>query len=59
MVLAPQKKKKKKNLGYFHQVSLLDYFLGSEPKVGVASSAGGCPFFFFCFVLQDSTRDKE
>lgn len=38
---------KEKNLGYFHQVSLLDYFLGSEPKVGVASSAGGRPFIYF------------
>lgn len=36
--------------GYFYQVSMLDYFLGSEPKVGVTFSAAGGPFF----VLQDS-----
>lgn len=43
--------------GYFYQVSLLDYFLESEPKVGVTFPAGIRPFF----VLQDtrSARDKE
>lgn len=35
------------------QVSLLDYFPGSEPKVGVTFSAGGCSFF----VLQDKSSD--
>lgn len=43
--------------GYFYQVSLLDYFLEIEPKVGVTFPAGIRPFF----VLQDSrsARDKE
>lgn len=49
---------KEKNLGYFHQVSLLDYFLGSEPKVGVASSAGGRPFIYFFCPSREHQRQR-
>lgn len=49
------KGRNRQGAGYSYRVSLADYSPGSEPRVGVTSSASGALFF----VLQDSRSNRR